>query len=95
MLNDEDKVKLANRLQRVSGQVAAIQRMIDEDVYCVEILTQVAAACGALGKVGHLIVENHIRTCVADALESANNKVHERKLDELVEIFRRYSRLGN
>ena len=46
--------------KRVAGQVSAIQRMIDEDAYCVDVLTQVAAASGALGKVGHIILDPNI-----------------------------------
>jgi CsoR family transcriptional regulator, copper-sensing transcriptional repressor len=95
MLNEEDKGKLTNRLQRVSGQVAAIQRMIANDVYCVDILMQIAAASGALGKVGQLVMENHFKTCVAETMKSENDRLRERKLEELVEIFRRYSRLGH
>lgn len=95
MINDEQKTKLANRLQRIAGQVAAVQRMIEEDVYCIDILTQISAACGALGKVGHIVVENHIQTCVSEAAQNQSDKARQKTLDELVEIFRRYSRLGN
>ena len=91
MLSDDEKTKLANRLRRVAGQVAAVQRMIDEDTYCVEILTQIAAASGALGKVGQIILESHIKSCVADAVKSGSAKQRDEKLDELIEIFRKYA----
>ncbi len=91
MLTEHEKSKLSNRLRRISGQVAAVQRMMDEDVYCVEILTQIAAASGALGKVGQLIIESHIRTCVADAARSGSAKARNEKLDELIELFRKYA----
>ncbi|WP_315851516.1 metal-sensitive transcriptional regulator [Pirellulimonas nuda] len=91
MLSEEDKGKLANRLRRVSGQVAAVQRMMDEDVYCVDILTQIAAASGALGKVGQLLLESHIQSCVADAVRSGDAQRQEEKLAELIEIFRKYA----
>ncbi len=51
MLSDEDKPKLTNRLRRIAGQVAAIERMIEEDSYCVEILMQISAVTGAIGRV--------------------------------------------
>ncbi len=56
ILSDEEKTKLANRLRRISGQVSAVQRMMDDDAYCVEILTQIAAANGAFGNVGQIII---------------------------------------
>lgn len=91
MLSEEEKTKLGNRLRRIAGQVAAVQRMMDEDAYCVEILTQIAAASGALGKVGEMILESHIISCVAIALESGNTKQRDAKLEELIELFRKYA----
>jgi len=93
MLSDDEKTKLANRLRRIAGQVSAVQRMMDEDAYCVEILTQIAAASGALGKVGQIILESHIKSCVADAVKSGTAKQRDEKLDELTEIFRKYARV--
>lgn len=93
MLSDDEKTKLANRLRRIAGQVSAVQRMMDEDAYCVEILTQIAAASGALGKVGQIILESHIKSCVADAVKSGTAKQRDEKLDELIEIFRKYARV--
>jgi DNA-binding FrmR family transcriptional regulator len=91
MLSDEEKTKLANRLRRISEQVSAVQRMMDEDAYCVEILTQIAAASGALGKVGQMIIESHIKSCVAEAVQSGSAKERDKKLDELIELFRKYA----
>lgn len=91
MLSEDDKAKLANRLRRIAGQVSAVQRMMDDDAYCVDILTQIAAASGALGKVGQIIIESHIRTCVADAAKSGSAKAQDQKLEELIELFRKYS----
>jgi len=93
MLTDDEKTKLANRLRRIAGQVSAVQRMMDEDTYCVEILTQIAAASGALGKVGQIILESHIKTCVAEAIKSGSAKQRDEKLEELIEIFRKYARI--
>lgn len=93
MLSDNEKLKLANRLRRISGQVSAVERMIDEDEYCVDILMQIAAANGALGKVGQIILESHIDSCVKDAMTNGNAKERQQKLNELVEIFRKYARI--
>ncbi len=91
MLSDDEKRKLNNRLRRVVGQVEAVGRMIDDDEYCVDILMQLSAATGALAKVGEIVLEKHLRTCVADAMESGNQTEREEKLDELIKIFRKYA----
>lgn len=90
MLSDDHKTKLANRLRRVSGQVNAVQRMIDDDAYCVDILMQLSAAVGALKKVSTIVLENHVKTCVRDAVEAGGQK-QEEKLQELIELFQKYS----
>ena len=95
MLTDDEKTKLANRLRRIAGQVVGIERMMEEDSYCVEILTQIAAVSGALTRVGQIILESHIKTCVADALQSGSTKKRDQKLEELIELFRKYSRVSD
>ncbi|MCA9194176.1 MAG: metal-sensitive transcriptional regulator [Planctomycetales bacterium] len=91
MLSDDDKKKLSHRLARVTGQVEAVSRMIDEDAYCVDILMQLSAATGALGKVGQIVLENHLRTCVADAMKNGDGPEREQKLNELIALFRKYA----
>lgn len=95
MLSDDEKTKLQNRLRRVAGQVAAIERMVEDGAYCIDTLTQIAAATGALGKVGQMILESHIRSCVADAVSSKDAKDRDEKLEELIRIFRKYASLGD
>jgi DNA-binding FrmR family transcriptional regulator len=95
MLSDDEKTKLANRLRRVAGQVTGIERMMEEDAYCVEILTQIAAASGALTRVGQIILDSHIKSCVADAMQSGSAKKRDQKLEELIELFRKYSRVSD
>jgi DNA-binding FrmR family transcriptional regulator len=91
MLSDDDKKKLAHRLARVIGQVGAINRMIEDDAYCVDILMQLSAANGALGKVGQIILENHLRTCVSEAINNGNVEDSKKKLEELISLFRKYA----
>lgn len=91
MLSDDEKKKLSNRLRRVVGQVEAVGRMIDDDEYCVDIMMQLSAATGALAKVGEIVLEKHLRTCVADAMESGDPTERDEKLDELIKIFRKYA----
>lgn len=91
MLSDDDKKRLAHRLARVTGQIEAVSRMIEEDAYCVDILMQLSAATGALGKVGQIVLENHLRTCVAEAMKNGDGPQREQKLNELIELFRKYA----
>ena len=64
-----DAANLHRRLRRIIGQVQAIDRMIDEDIPCEEILCQISAAKAALNKVGQVVLEGHISHCVKDGLE--------------------------
>jgi DNA-binding FrmR family transcriptional regulator len=77
------------RLRRIAGQVAGIERMLAEDRYCIDILLQVAAVQGALGEVGRVVLANHVRTCLADALRSGYAKERNAKVDELMEALSR------
>jgi len=63
----EHKDDLRARLRKVEGQVRGVQRMVEEDVYCIDILTQIAAAESAMKKVAVLLLEDHLGHCVADA----------------------------
>jgi len=74
-----DKDAYVKRLRRIEGQVRGLQRMVDEDVYCIDVLTQISAATKALQSVAVGLLEQHIRHCVADA--AANDPVH---LDDMV-----------
>jgi DNA-binding FrmR family transcriptional regulator len=63
----DHKDDLGARLRKVEGQVRGVQRMVDEDVYCIDILTQIAAAENAMKKVAVMLLEDHLAHCVADA----------------------------
>jgi CsoR family transcriptional regulator, copper-sensing transcriptional repressor len=75
-----NKDTLTHRLARIEGQVRGIQRMVETDTYCIDILTQVAAANAALQKVAVALLEDHLGHCVADSItagEGADEKVKE------------------
>ena len=82
------------RLKRIAGQVAGLQRMLSDDRYCVDVLLQVAAVRAALGEVGKVVLTNHVQTCLSDAMEGGGSKDQRAKLDELMDVFSRYSALG-
>ncbi len=84
------KDDLLRRLKRIEGQVRGIQKMIQEDRYCVDILVQVAAIKSAVHQVGLSILESHTRGCVADAL--ANQANGDQKIDELMEVIRQFTK---
>jgi CsoR family transcriptional regulator, copper-sensing transcriptional repressor len=90
VLNDESKVKARGRLRRIEGQVQGLQRMIDNDAYCVDILLQISAVQGALDQVQKLLLGRHIESCVADALRTGSKSERQQKLEELLDVFSRF-----
>ena len=81
-----------NRLRRIEGQVRGLQRMVDEDAYCVDILTQVAAVQTALEQVAVNVLDAHVRGCVADAVAGDGDGA-DAKLDELMVAVRRFAKI--
>lgn len=88
-VTDRDKNNLLRRLRRIEGQIRGLQRMVDEDKYCVDILVQVAAARAALNKVGLLLLEDHTRGCVTGAIAKGEA---EPAIDELMDVIHRFVR---
>lgn len=83
----KDKAALLLRLRRLEGQVRGIQRMVEEDKYCVDILNQIAAVRSALDRVGLILLENHTRGCVARAIK---NDEEESAISELTDLMKRF-----
>lgn len=94
MLNERQKSEVNARLKRISGQIGGIQRMIDEDRYCIDVMTQVSAVVAALRTVEELVLENHLNTCVADAIRSEDEPEQRAKVDEVMEVVRKLRRRG-
>ena len=90
MINEETKAKVLGRLRRIEGQVQGLQRMVDNEAYCVDILMQIAAAQGALEQVEKLLLGRHIESCVADAVRSGSKSERRQKIDELLDVFARF-----
>jgi len=93
-MKPDTREQARRRLRKISGQAAALERMVEEDRYCVDILMQIAAVRGALDKVGKLLLEGHVETCVSDALRSGRPREREEKLSELIEVFSRFAHIG-
>jgi DNA-binding FrmR family transcriptional regulator len=90
VLNDTTKGKVRGRLRRIEGQVQGLQRMVEADAYCVDILLQVSAVQGALEQVQKLLLGRHIESCVAEAMRSGGKADRQQKIDELLEVFARF-----
>ncbi|MCO8124274.1 metal-sensitive transcriptional regulator [Stieleria sp. TO1_6] len=90
--SDEEKTKFANRMRRISGQVNAVQRMIEDDQYCVDVMMQISAVTGALNKVSELLMQEHLKSCVRQAMENGDEADRDQKLEELLNVFRKYSK---
>ena len=91
MMDDETKVKALGRLRRIEGQVQGIQRMVEEEKYCVDILLQLTAVEGAVEQVQRLLLGRHIESCFADAIRSGSTRDRQKKVEELLEVFSRFS----
>jgi len=78
-----------NRLSRIAGQVAGVKRMVEEEKYCIDIVTQIQAARSALRSVEMKILEKHMQHCVSDAFESGKKKEADEKMDELLRVMKK------
>lgn len=87
MMSERPKEDVEARLKRLAGQIAGIQKMVEADRYCIDVITQIAAAKAALGKVQNLLLESHINTCVKAAFEEKSKKGRDEKIAELVRVF--------
>ena len=82
----EDEIRdLITRLNRIEGQIRGIRKMVEEDAYCVDILTQVSAAKCSLNSFSKVVLGNHIKTCVADDIRNGSDE----KTEELVELLQK------
>ena len=88
----EDKPRLLNRLNRIEGQVRGIARMVEEDRYCIDVLTQVQAVRAALNKVETEMLRDHLGHCIEGAIVSGDRDEQRKKASELIELLERAAR---
>lgn len=84
---DEYKQDMLNRLKSIEGHVRGIQRMLEEDVYCIDIMNQNLAVQRALEKVNSLILERHLQTCVTTAIQGDDATERQRVITEIMNVF--------
>ncbi len=92
MKHGYDKQALVKRLHRIEGQVRGIERMVEDDRYCIDILTQVAAVNTALENLAFKVLDDHVNHCVTEALSSGDKKAAGAKSRELLEAVHRFAR---
>ena len=87
-----DKAKIMARLRRMEGQVRGVQRMVDEDQYCLDVLTQLSAIIAAARQTGLLVLEDHVRGCVLGSEHAQDEIDREELLTELIGAIDRFGR---
>lgn len=85
----DEKQKVINRLKRIEGQVRGIQKMVEEDRYCIDILVQISAIQSALKNVGFSITERHLNHCVSHAIQQGDGQ---ETIDELMDVMKQLSK---
>jgi DNA-binding FrmR family transcriptional regulator len=88
----ELKEQALARLRRIEGQVRGLQRMVEEERYCADVLTQIASVHEALRGVGKLLMKYHLRHCVTDALRSGDERRAEDTYGEVLDLMYRHAR---
>ena len=86
-MDAKTKKSVQTRIRRIAGQVGGIQKMVDDERYCVDVLTQINAARAALAKVSAIMLESHLTTCVTTAFHSDDPADQAAKIAELVAVF--------
>jgi DNA-binding FrmR family transcriptional regulator len=88
-----EKEALVKRLHRIEGQVRGIEKMVAEDRYCIDVLTQIGAVSTALESLGFRILDDHVRHCVAGALASGDEAEAQAKAEELLQAVHRFAKV--
>ena len=83
-----DNKKFLTRLKRIEGQVRGLQRMIEDKKYCIDIITQTSAVRNALRAFEDAILENHLKTCATDQMQSGNKSEEERAIQEILRVYK-------
>ena len=88
-MQKDTKATCQQRLSRIEGQVRGIARMVDEDRYCIDIVTQISAVRAALKRVEEEVLKDHVGHCVEHAIASGDKDEQRRKVAELMDVFRK------
>lgn len=92
-MNVQTKEQVLSRLKSIEGHVRGIQRMVSDDNYCIDVISQVQAVQKALDRVNSMLLDNHLNSCVITAVRSDDSQERERVLGELLHVFETGSKL--
>lgn len=83
----EENQEVINRLKTIEGHIRGIKRMVEQDVYCIDVINQIQAVQSALNKVSTLVFNNHLNTCLITAVRGEDPEEREKVLQEIMEVF--------
>ena len=93
-MNIKQKEDILKRLNKVEGQIRGVNKMVTEDRYCIDILTQTRAVVSAVRKVEDLIMKQHLHTCVTSSMRSGNEEDKAEKINEIMDMLSKFRRVG-
>lgn len=85
--DEEEKKKIFNRINRIDGQLRGIKQMIENDIYCDDVLIQISAITQSIKSLGRLILNNHIKTCVKEEIVKGNNEIIDEVINSLSKLY--------
>ena len=91
-VDDEVKIRAQARLRRIEGQVRGLQKMVSDDRYCADVLTQISSVQEALRAVGRELMRNHLKHCATQAIRKGSHEDAEAMYDELVDLMHKHMR---
>jgi DNA-binding FrmR family transcriptional regulator len=91
-IQNEEKEDVLRRLNRIEGQVKGIRRLVEEDTYCVDVMTQVSSVHEALRSVGKILMRNHLQHCVTDALRDGDDTKAEKTYQEMMDLIYKFAK---
>ncbi len=94
MIDEDNKKDVTTRLKKIEGQIRGIHKMVDENRYCIDILSQTRAVVAAIRKVEDLIMFQHLHSCVVDSMRSDNEADKNKKIDEIMELLSKHRKNG-
>ena len=86
-MDSKTRDQVIRRLRSIQGHVRGIEKMVEEDQYCIDVMRQVIATQAAMAKVNEMILENHLNTCVIEAVRGDDPQARERVLEEIGDVF--------
>ncbi len=87
-MQQEKKKQILKRMNYLSGHLEGVKKMIEKDKYCIDIIEQNKGVIAALYKVNEMILENHLNTCVVEAITGESEKEKEKKIEEIIKLFK-------